>query len=63
VAYFTETCWSGPGWPQAVNPFPLSFGEIGRVGRLRGYGNSLVAPQAQAFIEAYLEVETERKSQ
>jgi DNA (cytosine-5)-methyltransferase 1 len=56
VAYFTETCWSGPGWPQAVNPFPLSFGEIGRVGRLRGYGNSLVAPQAQAFIEAYLEL-------
>jgi hypothetical protein len=24
------------------------------VGRLRGYGNCIVAPQAQAFIEAYL---------
>jgi hypothetical protein len=25
------------------------------VGRLRGYGNAIVAPQAQAFVEAYLE--------
>ena len=30
-----------------------------RVGLLRGYGNSLVAPVAQAFIEAYLEVESD----
>jgi len=28
----------------------------GRVGRLRGYGNALCAPAAQAFIEAYLEI-------
>jgi DNA (cytosine-5)-methyltransferase 1 len=27
-----------------------------RVGRLRGYGNSLVAPQAQAFVEAYMDI-------
>jgi len=26
-----------------------------RIGRLRGYGNAIVAPQAQAFIESYLE--------
>lgn len=26
------------------------------VGRLRGYGNAIVAPVAQAFIEAYLDV-------
>jgi hypothetical protein len=25
------------------------------VGRLRGYGNALCAPAAQAFIEAYLD--------
>jgi DNA (cytosine-5)-methyltransferase 1 len=27
------------------------------VGRWRGYGNAIVAPAAQAFIEAYLEIE------
>jgi len=26
------------------------------VGRLRAYGNAIVAPQAQAFIEAYLDI-------
>jgi DNA (cytosine-5)-methyltransferase 1 len=29
----------------------------GKVMRLKGYGNAIVAPQAQAFIESYLEVE------
>jgi len=27
-----------------------------RVGRLRGYGNAIVAQQAQAFIEAAIEI-------
>jgi hypothetical protein len=26
------------------------------VGRLRGYGNALVAPAAQAFVESVMEV-------
>jgi hypothetical protein len=26
------------------------------VGRLRGYGNAIVAPQAAAFIEAVMEI-------
>ena len=26
-----------------------------RVGRLRGYGNAIVIPQAVAFIESYME--------
>ena len=30
------------------------------MGRLRGYGNAIVAPAAQAFIEAYLEAEEDR---
>lgn len=34
---------------------PLVTGAPVRVGRLRGYGNALCAPVAQAFIEAYLE--------
>jgi hypothetical protein len=41
---------------RAVEPgtFPLAHGATNRVGRLRGYGNCIVIPQAQAFIEAYL---------
>ena len=30
-----------------------------RVGRLRGYGNAIVAPQAKAFIEAFMETEND----
>lgn len=26
------------------------------MGRLRGYGNALVAPQAEGFVRAYMEV-------
>lgn len=37
--------------------FPLAHGAAARVGRLRGYGNAIVAPAAQAFIEAYLGTE------
>lgn len=42
--------------PVRPGSFPLAHGSAARVGRLRGYGNGLVAPQAQAFIEAYIEV-------
>jgi hypothetical protein len=31
---------------------PLSRGSFSRVGRLRAYGNAIVAPQATAFVEA-----------
>ena len=34
-----------------------------RMGRLRGYGNAIVAPAAQVFIEAYLETEASRHLQ
>ncbi len=36
---------------------PLVDGSAARVVRLRGFGNAIVAPQAQAFIESYLEDE------
>lgn len=44
---------------RAVEPgtFPLVNGAPARVGRLRGYGNAIVAQVAQAFIEAYLDLE------
>lgn len=43
---------------RAVEPgsFPLAHGSTNRVGRLRGYGNAIVAPQAEAFIRAYMEI-------
>lgn len=37
---------------------PLVTGASNRVGRLRGYGNSLTAQVAQGFIESYLEYES-----
>lgn len=39
--------------------FPLAARTPGRVGLLRGAGNSIVAPLAEEFIRAYLEEETE----
>lgn len=46
---------------RAVEPgtFPLADGPAARVGRLRAYGNAIVAPLAQAFIEAYRDVTEE----
>ncbi len=35
--------------------FPLAYGTPTSMGRVRGYGNSLCAPQAQSFIEAFME--------
>lgn len=43
--------------PVEPGTFPLAHGSAARLGRLRGYGNAIVAPAAQAFIEAYLETE------
>jgi len=54
--------WSDCDWlycrddkyrPVEPGSFPLAHGAPARVGRLRGYGNGLVAQQAAAFIEAY----------
>jgi len=49
-------CRDGKSRPTEPGTFPLVTGAPARVVRLRGYGNSIVAPQAQAFIESYLEV-------
>jgi DNA (cytosine-5)-methyltransferase 1 len=46
----------GKSSPTEPGTCPLVDGAPARVGRLRGYGNAIVAQQAQAFIEAYLEV-------
>lgn len=49
-------CRDGSWRPVEPGTSPLAHGTAARVGRLRGYGNAIVAQQAQAFIEAYCEV-------
>ena len=48
-------CGDGRWRPVKPYSFPLAPGLPGRMGRLRCYGNALCAPQAQAFIEAYID--------
>ena len=57
----TNGFWSDPNWlfcrdgkwrPVEPGTFPLAHGVSGRMGRLRGYGNAIVAPQAAAFVRA-----------
>jgi DNA (cytosine-5)-methyltransferase 1 len=36
--------------------WPLSTGEVSRVGRIKGYGNAIVAPLAATFIRAFMDV-------
>lgn len=42
--------------PVEPGSFPLVNGAPQRVGRLRGYGDGIVAPQAAEFIRAYMEI-------
>ena len=49
--YCTDHKWR----PVEPESFPLVDRSPGRVGQIRAYGNAIVAPQAQAFIEAYIE--------
>lgn len=48
-------CRDGKWRPVEPGTFPLADGTPQRVGRLRGYGNAIVAPQAAAFIAAFME--------
>ena len=47
-------CRDGKWRPVEPGTFPLASGVSNRVGRLRGYGNSIVVPQAEEFIRAYM---------
>lgn len=48
---------AGDGRYRPIEPgsFPLVDGAAARMVRLRGYGNSICAPLAEAFIRAYRE--------
>lgn len=48
-------CRDGKWRPVEPGSFPLAHGSARRVGRLRGYGNAIVAPQAEAFIRATMD--------
>lgn len=47
-------CSDGKSRPVEPGTFPLAHGVAGRVGRLRAYGNAIVAQQAATFIRAAL---------
>ena len=47
-------CRDGKWRPVEPGTFPLAHGAPARVGRLRGYGNSINAIQAEEFIKAYM---------
>jgi len=51
-------CRDGMWRPVEPGTFPLAHGAAARVGRLRAYGNAIVAQAAQTFIEAYLDTRT-----
>jgi DNA (cytosine-5)-methyltransferase 1 len=50
-------CRDGKWRPVEPDTFPLAHGAASRVGRLRAYGNAIVAQVAQTFIEAYLDTQ------
>ena len=51
-------CRDGKWRPVEPGTFPLAHGIANRVGRLRAYGNAIVAPLAETFIRAYLDTLT-----
>jgi DNA (cytosine-5)-methyltransferase 1 len=48
-------CRDGKARPTEPGTFPLAHGATQRVGRLRAYGNAIVAPQAAEFVRSYLD--------
>lgn len=53
LARHAQAAWGEALHKNAEATHPLVRKALSRVGRLRGYGNALCAPQAEAFIRAY----------
>ena len=51
-------CRDGKWRPVEPGTFPLAHGSAQRVGRLRGYGNAIVAQVAQTFVESMMDAMT-----
>lgn len=49
-------CRDGKARPVEPGSSPLAYGAPNRVGRLRGYGNAICAPQAREFVMAFMEI-------
>jgi DNA (cytosine-5)-methyltransferase 1 len=47
-------CRDGRWRPVEPGTFPLAYGITSRLGRLRAYGNAIVAPVAEAFVREYM---------
>lgn len=58
--YWRDTDWlycRDEKWrPVEPSTLPLAHGVTNRVGRLRAYGNAIVAPVAEEFIRAYMQI-------
>ena len=48
-------CTDGKWRPVEPGTFPLAHGVAARMGRLRAYGNAIVAPLAAEFVKAYMD--------
>jgi DNA (cytosine-5)-methyltransferase 1 len=59
LARHIQAHWGEAIYAYASHGFPLAHGVKGRVGLLRGYGNSIVPQVAAEFITAFLEAEEE----
>jgi len=55
LARHAQAAWGEAFYAHAAATFPLAHGTHARVGRLRAYGNAIVAPVAQTWIEAVME--------
>lgn len=56
-------CRDGKARAVESGTFPLAYGATNRVGRLRGYGNAIVAPVAEEFVRAYMGLYTFEKGE
>jgi DNA (cytosine-5)-methyltransferase 1 len=55
-------CIDGKARPVEPGTFPLAHGAPARVGRLRAYGNAIVAPVAAEFIGSYMETRMDKSA-
>lgn len=56
LARHAQEAWGEAFDANARATFPLITGATARVGRLHLYGNCIVAPVAEAFVKAYMEI-------
>jgi DNA (cytosine-5)-methyltransferase 1 len=49
-------CTDGKARPVEAGTFPLAYGDKGRVGKLRAYGNAINQEVAQAFIKSVMDI-------